>query len=42
MSVKKRIPGLCKLYSLYKEIPAEFFDETETDGYFNHNNFDIP
>ena len=41
MSVKKQIPSLCKLYSLYEEIPEEFLDETGVDSYFYHNIFDI-
>ena len=41
MSVKKQIPSLCKLYSIYEEIPEEFLDETDVDSYFYHNIFDI-
>ena len=41
MYVKKQIPSLCKLYSFYEEIPEEFLDETDVDGYFYHNIFDI-
>ena len=41
MSVKKQIPSLCKLYSLYEEKPEEFLDETAVDSYFYHNFFDI-
>ena len=41
MSVKKRISSLCKLYSIYKEIPEEFLDETDVDTYFYQNIFDI-
>ena len=41
MSVKKRIPSLCKLYSFYEEIPEEFLDETDVDSYFYHSIFDI-
>ena len=41
MSVKKQIPSLCKLYSIYEEIPEEFLDETDVDNYFYHNIFDI-
>ena len=32
MSVKKEIPSLCKLYSIYEEIPEEFLDETDVDS----------
>ena len=31
MSVKKQIPSLCELYSIYEEIPEEFLDETDVD-----------
>ena len=41
MSVKNQIPSLCKLYSLYEEIPEEFLDETDIDSYFYYNIFDI-
>ena len=41
MSTKKQISSLCKLYSIYEEIPAEFLDETDIDSYFFHNIFDI-
>ena len=41
MSVKKRIPSLCKLYSFYEEIPEQFLDETDVNSYFYHNIFDI-
>ena len=41
MSVKKQIRSLCKLYSIYEEIPEEFLDKTDVDSYFYHNIFDI-
>ena len=41
MSVKKRIPKLCKFYLFYEEIPDEFLGETDIDGCFCHNIFDI-
>ena len=41
MSVRKKIPSLCKLYSFHEEIPEEFLDETDVDIYFYHNIFDI-
>ena len=41
MSVKKQISSLCKLYSLYEEIPEEFLDETDVNSYFYDNIFDI-
>ena len=41
MSVKKKIPSLCKLHSFYEEIPEEFLEETEVEAYFYHNIFDI-
>ena len=40
MFVKKQNSSLCKLYSLYDEIPEEFSDETDVDKYFYHNIFD--
>ena len=40
MSTKKQISSLCKLYSIYEEIP-EFLDETDVDSYFYHNILDI-
>ena len=41
MSVKKQIPSMRKLFSLYEKIPEEFVDETDVDSCFYHNNFDI-
>ena len=41
MSSKKQISSLCKLYSVYEEIPEEFLDETDVDCYFYHNILDI-
>ena len=41
MPVKKQIPGLCKLYPFYEEIPKEFLDETDVDSYFYHNIFEL-
>ena len=41
MSTKKQICSLCKLYSVYKEIPEKFLDETDVDSYFYHNILDI-
>ena len=41
MSTKKQISSLCKLYSIYEEIPEEFLDETDVDSYFFHNILDI-
>ena len=41
MSTKKQISSLCELYSVYDEIPEEFFDETDVDSYFYHNILDI-
>ena len=40
MSTKKQISSLCKLYSIYEEIP-EVLDETDVDSYFFHNILDI-
>ena len=41
MFTKKQNSSLCKLYSVYEEIPEEFLDETEVDSYFYHNILDI-
>ena len=41
MSTKKQISSLCKLYSVYEEIPEEFLDDTDVDSYFYHNTLDI-
>ena len=32
---------MCKLYSVYEEIPEEFLDETDVDSYFFHNILDV-
>ena len=40
LSTKKQISSLCKLYSIYEEIPEEVLDETDVDGYFFHNILD--
>ena len=41
MSTKKQIFSLCKLYSIYEEIPEEFLDKTDVDSYFYHSILDI-
>ena len=41
MSTKKQISSLCKLYSVYEEIPEEFLDEPDEDSYFYHNILDV-
>ena len=41
MSTKRQISTLCKLFSVYKEIPMDFLDETDLDSYFFHNILDI-
>ena len=41
MSTKKQISSWCKLYSVYEEIPEEFLDETDVDGYFHRNKLDL-
>ena len=41
MSTKKQISSLCKLYSIYEEIPEDFLDETDVDSYFYHSILDI-
>ena len=41
MSTKKQISSLCKLYSVYEEIPEDFLDKTDVDSYFYYNILDI-
>ena len=41
MSTKKQISSLCKLYSIYEEIPEVFLDERDVDSSFYHSIFDI-
>ena len=41
MSTKKQISSLCKLYSVYEEIPEKILDETDVDKEFYHNVLDI-
>ena len=41
MSVKKQISSFSKLYTIYKEVPESFLDETDVDSYFYHNLLDI-
>ena len=41
MSIKKQIPSLSKLYTVYEEVPESFLDETDVDSYFYHNILDI-
>ena len=41
MSTRKQISSLCKLYSIYEEIPEDFLDETEVNSYSFHNNLHI-
>ena len=41
MSIKKQIPSLSKLYTIYEEVPESFLDETDVDSFFYHNILDI-
>ena len=43
MSIKKQIPSLNNLYTIYEEVPGSFLDETETDvdSFFYHIILDI-
>ena len=41
MSTKKQICSLCKLFSVYEEIPEEFLDKTDVGSYFYHKILDI-
>ena len=41
MSTKKQFSSLSKLCSVYEQIPEEFVDKTDVDGYFYNNILDI-
>ena len=41
MSMKKQIPSLSKLYTIYEEVPENFLDETDVDSCFYDNILDI-
>ena len=41
MSTKKQFSCLCKLSSIYEEVPEEFLNETDVDSYFYHSILDI-
>ena len=41
MSVKKQIPSLSKLYTIYEEVLERSLDGTNVDSYFYHNILDI-
>ena len=41
MSVKKQLPSLSKLCTVYKKVPENFLNETDVDSYFHHNILDI-
>ena len=41
MSIKKQIPNLSKLYTIYEEVLESFMDETNVDSYFCQNILDI-
>ena len=41
MSIKKQIPSLSKLYTIYEEVPKSFLHETDVESYFYHNILDI-
>ena len=41
MSTKEQISSLCKLFSVYEEMPEEFLDKTDVDSYFYPNILDI-
>ena len=41
MSTRKQISSLCKLYSIYEEIPEKLLDKTDVDSYFYHNILNI-
>ena len=39
--MKKQIPSLGKLHTIYEEVPESFLDETDVDSCFYHNILDI-
>ena len=41
MTIKKQIPSLSKLYTVYEEVPENFFHETDSDSFFYHIILDI-
>ena len=41
MCVKKQIPSLSKLHTIYEVVPEKFWDETYVDSYFYDNILDI-
>ena len=41
MSIRKQIPGLSNLYTIYEEVPESFLDAADVDGYFYHKILDI-
>ena len=41
MCMKKQIPNLRKLYTIYEEFPEFFLDETDVDSYFYRNILEI-
>ena len=41
MSIRKQIPNLNKLYTIYEEVPEILLDETDVDSYFYRNILDI-
>ena len=41
MFIRKQIPSLRKLYTIYEALPESFLDGTDVDSYFYHNISDI-
>ena len=41
MSLKKQIPSLSKLYTIYEQVSESFLDEADVDSYFYHNISDL-
>ena len=41
MSTKKQISSLCKLYSVYEEIPENFLDKPDGHFHFYHQILDL-
>ena len=41
MSIRKQVPSLSKLLTIYEEVPENFLIETDVDIQFYHNILDI-
>ena len=41
MSVKRQLPSLSLLYTIYEDVPEHFLDQADVDSYFYHNILDV-